>query len=402
MPNDAAAPVDWMSLLQKARGSGFVGNEFNCVTALDLAPEFAGCLAFDLWHDRLEIRTACPAGATGTWQDSHTTATAYWLQSIGIQATRGVVDAAVDLVARRYAHDPVLDYFGKLSWDKEPRLDDWLTAYCKAEDTAVTRLVGRKFLISLAARAHRPGAKADHMLILEGRQGARKSTVAAVLGGPWHSQDLPDFRGKDSQLIATSYLVIEIPDLAAFPRAEWEHIKSFVTRNFDTFRVPYGRRPVTRPRRGVFIATHNPTGAGYLEDQINRRFWPVSIGDADTDSLARDRDQLLAEAAHCYHAGEPWWVVDEDERDLLERAQEQRVIGEPWEDAVGQWAAKRTDPFTILEAACGALAMREGDVGRSATTRIGSVLGQLGYVKYRGMREGRRVRLYSRAGTVQL
>jgi predicted P-loop ATPase len=392
-----------MEVLQQSRAGGYLGNEFNCAKALELAPEFAGCLAYDLWHGRTEIRSDCPAGLAGPWQDNCITTAAIWLQSLGIQATRGVVDAAAEAVARRHAFNPVTDCFGGLVWDKVPRLDDWLVTYCRAEDTPVNRLIGRKFLIGMMARAFRPGCRVDHMLVLKGRQGAGKSTVASVLGGAWHSQDLPDFRHKDSQIIATSYLVVEIPDLAAFPRSEIEHIKAFVTRTADTFRAPYGRHMETRPRRCVFIATHNPTGAGFLTDLSgNRRFWPVAVGDADIEALARNRDQLLAEAVHAYRAKEPHWVVDEDERVLLEQVQEKDVIGEPWEDALGHWAAAQEKAFTILEAAQGALAMREADVGQSVATRIGGVFAALGWIKHRGTREGRRVYLYARPGDVRL
>jgi hypothetical protein len=362
MANDAAPPpgVDWTRALQPARAGGYLGNEFNCCLALEQAPEFKGKLGYDLWHHRIEILASCKAGDPGPWQDDNVTKTACWLQSCGIQAPRGTVAAAVELVARGNAFNPVLDYFGSLTWDETPRVDEWLITYCRAVDTEVVRLIAAKFLLSLVARAYQPGCCVDHMLVLEGRQGLGKSTVAAILGGAWHSQDLPDFHSKDAQMVAGSYLVVEIPDLAAFPRSEQEHIKAFVTRTADTFRAPYARYPVTRPRACVFVATHNPTGAGYLPDLTgNRRYWPVAIGEADTMLLAQDRDQVLAEAAHRYRQGEKWWVEDEEQRLLLEAEQEKRVIGEPWEDVVGKWAADQDEPFTVQEAATGALGMED-------------------------------------------
>jgi predicted P-loop ATPase len=42
---------------------------------------------------------------------------------------------------------------------------------------------GRKFLISAVARVMEPGCKVDHVLVIEGEQGLKKSMVARILAG---------------------------------------------------------------------------------------------------------------------------------------------------------------------------------------------------------------------------
>jgi putative DNA primase/helicase len=84
---------------------------------------------------------------------------------------------------RANTHHPVRAYLAGLEWDGVPRLSLWLTTYLGAYDAPpeYVHAVGRAWLISLVARAMRPGCQVDHLLILEGPQGARKSSALRAL-----------------------------------------------------------------------------------------------------------------------------------------------------------------------------------------------------------------------------
>jgi hypothetical protein len=87
--------------------------------------------------------------------------------------------------------DPVCDYLNSLQWDGQQRLDRWLATYLGAEDTLLSRSIGRKMLIAMVRRARRPGCKFDYVVVLEGKQGTGKSSALRVLAGDENFSDQP-------------------------------------------------------------------------------------------------------------------------------------------------------------------------------------------------------------------
>jgi hypothetical protein len=67
--------------------------------------------------------------------------------------------------AREFLETVLTQHFGLKEWGEHP------------ETLIYSKIVFRKWLISAVARALQPGCKADHVLILEGAQGAGKSTA---------------------------------------------------------------------------------------------------------------------------------------------------------------------------------------------------------------------------------
>lgn len=341
-PNVRISKPAWYNRLRQDMAGTPERNEANVIIALTSDIAFAGVLAFDDFAQAIVVRQPLPwDGATGPfprpWEDADEVRTAEWLQLRGVNVAPMVVGRAIGAVARDHRIHPVRNWLEHLRWDGKPRIETWTSTYLGAEPTAFHHTVGALWLISAIARIFRPGVKADHMLILEGPQGARKSTALKVLAGEeWFTDELPELGSKDAAIHMQGIWIVEIAELDAIGRAEVSRIKAFLTRTTDRFRPPYGRYTVEVPRQCVFAGTVNPDT--YLRDETgNRRFWPLRCGTIDIAALARDRDQLWAEAVHRFREGAIWWI---DDAALLAEAREEqdrRYQSDAWDDLIEHW-----------------------------------------------------------------
>jgi predicted P-loop ATPase len=302
-----------------------------------------------------------------------------FLQKAGLYriATGTVRDAMMHRATERAFH-PVRDYLGSVQWDGETRLHRWLATYLGTELSPYTQQIGPMFLISMVARIYRPGCKCDYMLVLEGPQGAYKSSACAILGGPWFSDNLPDVtqRKEAAQHLRDKWL-IEVSEMHAMGRAEASQLKAFITSTEERYRPPFGREEVIEPRQSTFIGTTNM--ATYLRDETGgRRFWPVRVGKIDLDALARDRDQLFAQAVHEFHKGAQWWPDKEFEQQHIAPEQAARFEADAWADLIRDYLVTVTET-TVPQVAKNALSIDPQKLGRPEQTRIRAAMDWLGW-----------------------
>ena len=307
---------------------------------------------------------------------------------------RRLVQDAIEVIANDHTFQPVLDYLESLEWDGIERLNDWLNLYMGAETTDLNRALGARWLISAVARAYDPGCQVDHILILESAQGRGKSTAFRILGGDFFSDDIGELGTKDASLAAGKAWIIELAELDAMTRAEVSKIKAFVSRRIDHFRPPYGRNFVDVPRSSVFCGTVNP-GTKYLKDETGgRRFWPVACGNTlKLTDLARDRDQLWAEAVHRYKKGEKWWLTEDDLVEAVSEEQEERYLADPWEPLIQTWLLDRTEVSTA-EVLNACIQKQAGQWTRGDEMRVGAILHRLSWKTSRPGGNGPRRRVY--------
>ena len=167
--------------------------------------EWRGIVWFNTFAERVEARAVPPfGGASGPWTDRHDKLLRAWLAAkYGVSVPREMVAEAVELLAFDDRRHPVRDYLQSLAWDGQQRLDTWLTTIAGCKDNTYTRNVGAKTLIGAVARIMQPGAKFDTMLVFEGTQGLKKSSLIAALvpQKEWFTDALDgDLKSKDAAI----------------------------------------------------------------------------------------------------------------------------------------------------------------------------------------------------------
>lgn len=373
----------WEAKLLARRGET-VSCLANIALVLSNRPEWAGVIGHDAFSTRTMKRLPLPGAPAGDrpgeWSDVDTSRTVIWLTNeYGMTPGAPMVDEAVELIARANSFHPVREYLEGLTWDGVPRLDDWLSDFMGVPKTEYTMRVARWYLTAMCARVMEPGCKFDYCIVLEGKQGRRKSSALRALAGEWFSDTDLDLSNKDSMSALRGKWLHEVAEMGSLARAESARQKSFLSRQVDEFRPAYARREIRSPRQLVFSGTTNewawnkdPTGG--------RRFWPVEVGDMiDVEGLAAVRDQLFAEALVHYKGGGRYWPTAQEQAEIFDPQQLARESEDGLFDLVHDWLEGLARPeFTMGEVLEEALTLDAGRITRDVTTRVGALLHKLG------------------------
>ena len=301
--------------------------------------------------------------------------------------TRPSTSAPVSVPSIRCAR-----YLNGLRWDGERRLLGWLARLPRRRSRMHTRSgIGTMFLIAMVARVFKPGCKADYMLVLEGPQGARKSTACAILGGRWFSDNLPDIRaGKDVSQHLNGKWLIEIAELSALDRAEAAALKAFVTRAEERYRPSYGRKEVIEPRQCVFIGTTNKTA--YLRDETGgRRFWPVKVRHhRHRCTRARPRSALRRGGGAVPAGRRDGGRTRHSRPSTSSPQQDARYEADAWEEAHRQVPVGQGTSTTVLRGGTAtALFIETPKIGTADQRRIAAALERLGWMRGERTMHGR-------------
>lgn len=336
--------TEWLKELSVNKGGQIDATVDNITIILANDPTLRGRFYYDEFRDRPVVSGDLPwiafdKRASVVWSDADDAGLRWLLeQRYGVDYARKIGDA-VELAMLKNKRHPVREYLQGLTWDGVPRAETVFIDYLGAEDTRYTRQVTRKALIGAVARIMEPGCKHDHMLVLVGPQGCRKSTTLMKLGKSWFSDSLYTMMGKDAYEQLQGAWILELSEMAATRKAEVEQIKQFISKQEDVYRAAYARRTQIKPRQCAFFGSTNDEE--FLRDQTGaRRFWPVNVTDAGRqkgDALTSDIvDQIWAEVMVYYLAGEPWHLDAEAEA-LAKEAQLAHTESNDWQGLIEQF-----------------------------------------------------------------
>lgn len=292
---------------------------------------------------------------------------------------------AVEQVAYDAAYDPIISWLDGLPpWDTIERLPSFFEDFCGVERSPYAEFCGISFFVSLVARAYRPGCQVDTVLVLQGAEGVRKTSLCRLLGGPWYKAITLSFESKDLFTSLRATWLGELAELDSFARSGQARIKSLLTTMSDSYRPPYARNEVDQLRRSVFVGTTNDPA--YLVDPHGaRRFLPLPVADINLDGVAFILPQLFAEARERYRQGESWWKGSPEAMAMAAEYREQVRESDPWEDLIERWVTQRLgaeiEANDLFASDC--LDIPPERRSRSVRTRVGQVLHQLGYEKQR-------------------
>lgn len=204
---------------------------------------------------------------------------------------------ALQIEAANRAYHPICEYLETLKWDGEERIRYVLKKYMGADDSDYVYEVLKHFMMEALLRVFYPGIKADEMLCLVGQQGAGKSTFFRFLSlkDNWFSDDLRDLGDKKVFESIRGHWIIEMSEMiAAISAKSNEEIKSFLSRQKDTYRTAYARFEKDRKRQCVFAGSTNTYQFIPFDRTGARRFLPIMIDASKAEKHILDDEEARA------------------------------------------------------------------------------------------------------------
>ena len=338
LQTEGPIPVeDLKEMLDLSDKGSILSSRMNCTRIFRHDPELYGKFRYNILAQNVYVTGSLPwerqdkgnALANSDLRAMHL----YLEDTYGIK-NGPTMDEALSLVADENQYHPVRDYLNGLPpWDKVPRVRYALHHFLGADDSDYTYELLKFFMLGAIARAFNPGVKFDYMLCLVGGQGVGKSSFFRFLctNDEWFCDDLKNLEANDVYEKLQGHWIIEMSEMMAAINAKTnEAIKSFLSRQKETYRTKYDKLPEDRPRQCVFAGTTNKMFFLPNDRTGNRRFLPIICqdGEAEVHILEDEKasrayfDQMWAEVMEIWNQSDVRLKLPKElENEIRERQQ---------------------------------------------------------------------------------
>ena len=232
----------------------------NCITILQNDHVLADAIRLNLLSERIDI--VRPVGWPRSGKTLNDTDMKYILRRMekyGISSEKKI-ESAIRIVANENRYHPIRDYLNGLQWDGTERISHVLYHFLGAAEDEYTCEAMKIFLMGAIKRIFQPGCKFETMLCLVGGQGTGKSSFFRLLAvkDEWFSDDLRRLDDDNVYRKLQGHWIIEMSEMIATANAKSiEEIKSFLSKQKETYKIPYETHPADRLRQCVFAGTTN-------------------------------------------------------------------------------------------------------------------------------------------------
>lgn len=367
-------------------GNGKIEAVIGNVRSALLRPDVCGMdIRYDTFRAEIVYADVDSPGKWLAFKDHHAVELRLTLERLGFKPVgRELIRDVVNYVAQMQSVDSAQVWLGGLKWDGVERVERFYETYFNVEAGPYTRAVSRYIWTAMAGRVMSPGCQADMVPVLTGAQGQRKTSgiVAMVPNDTFREMSFHQSEEERARLMRGA-LMVELAELSGLKTRENEQIKAWITRRKEDWTPKYQEFAVSLLRRCVMQATSNPTEL--LDDPTGSRRWlPMASGDVDVEGIARDRDQLWAEALVMFDAGGVDW---QQAQALAESEHDAYRVTDTWEDTIARWlktpemdgTLPGAEGFTTHQILTEALCFREHAIKRADEMRACKALKALGF-----------------------
>ena len=275
------SPAEIRERLDRTENGGIKNSIKNCLTVFRLDEVLHKSICYNLFTEKTDIvKPLWWHKRSPVLNETDVNYLMLYLEENYGLSVEAKIAKAISIIADKNKYHPIQERLKSLIWDGEKRIENALSYFLGAEKNEYTAAAMQLFMLGAIHRVFHPGCKFEMMLCLVGGQGAGKSTFFRFLAmkDEWFTDDLKKLDDDNVFRKMQGHWIVEMSEMIATANAKSiEDIKSFLSRQKETYKIPYDKQPDDRLRQCVFGGTSNTLDFLPLDRTGNRRFLPIMV-----------------------------------------------------------------------------------------------------------------------------